>query len=138
MHDDGIGFFALVDVEHILERERFEVELVAGVVVGRNGLGVGIDHDGLPAEFLQRESGVHAAIIELDALADAVRAASEDENFFSIATAGFVLVAVGGIVIRREGLELGSAGVHEPIGRNDAGGFAGFADFGLGGFEEMG
>ncbi len=52
LHDDAPAFFLLVDVEHVFERERLEVEFVARVVVGRNGLGVRVDHDGLEAELL--------------------------------------------------------------------------------------
>ena len=36
-------------LEHVLERERLEVQPVAGVVVGRDGLGVAVDHHGLVA-----------------------------------------------------------------------------------------
>ena len=137
LHDDGIGFFPLIDIEDILERERLEVELVAGVVIGGNRLGVGIDHDGLPTEFLQREGGVDAAVVELDTLADAVRSTAEDENLLFVAAAGFVLIAVGGIVIGRERLKLRRAGVHEAVSGNDASGLARLADFGFGGFEKM-
>ena len=33
------------DLEHVLERQRLEVEPVGGVVVGRDRLGVAVDHD---------------------------------------------------------------------------------------------
>ena len=57
-----------------------------------------------------------AAVVELDALADAVRAAPEDHDFLAVVVAHLVLDAVGGVVVRREGLELGGAGVHEAVG----------------------
>ena len=68
------------DLQHVLERQRLEVEPVGGVVVGGDGLGVAVDHDGLVAGVGQREAGVAAAVVELDALADAVRAAAEDDD----------------------------------------------------------
>ena len=68
------------DLEHVLERERLEVEPVGGVVVGRDGLGVAVDHDRLVAGLAQRERGVHAGVVELDALADAVGTAAEDDD----------------------------------------------------------
>ncbi len=123
-----VDVFALVDVEHVFEGERLKVELVGGVVVSGDGLGVGIDHDGLVTELAQGEAGVDAAVVELDALADAVRAAPEDHDFLAVVVAHFVLDAVGGVVVRREGLELGGAGVHEAVGGDDAGGFAGCAN----------
>ena len=65
--------------------EGLEEELVAGVVIGGDGFGVGIDHDGFVPDFLEGEGGVDAAVIELDALADAVRAAAEDHDFLFVA-----------------------------------------------------
>ena len=43
------GFSRLTDVHHRLERDLFEVELVADVVVGADRLGVVVQHDGLVA-----------------------------------------------------------------------------------------
>ena len=62
------------DLEHVLERQRLEVEPVGGVVVGRDRLRVAVDHDGLVAGLAQRHHRVHARVVELDALADPVRA----------------------------------------------------------------
>ena len=45
LHDHAIGLLGVDDVEHVLERERLEVEAVAGVVIGRDGLGIAVDHD---------------------------------------------------------------------------------------------
>ena len=47
---DAASPFALLDVgdlEHVLGGQRLEVEPVGGVVVGRDGLGVAVDHDRL-------------------------------------------------------------------------------------------
>ncbi len=73
LNDDAVGLFLLANIEDVLEGERLEVELVAGVVVGGDGLGVGVDHDGLVSELFEGEGGVHAAVVELNSLADAVR-----------------------------------------------------------------
>ena len=43
------GGFGVVDLEHVLEGQGFEVQPVGGVVVGRHRLGVAVDHDGLEA-----------------------------------------------------------------------------------------
>ena len=57
-----------------------------------------------------------AAVIELDALADAVGAAAEDHDFAFGAGHGLVVAAiVGGIIVRRVGLEFGGAGVHQTV-----------------------
>ena len=68
------------DVQHVFGRERLEEQPVARVVVGRHRLGVAVDHHGLEARVAQRERGVHAAVVELHTLADAVRPAAEDDR----------------------------------------------------------
>ena len=66
----------LDDREHVLERERLEVEAVGGVVVGGDRLGVAVDHHRVAAGLAHGHGGVHAAVVELDPLPDAVRARS--------------------------------------------------------------
>jgi hypothetical protein len=84
LHDDAVQRAVLLldaqDLHHVFEGQRLEIEAVGGVVVGRDGLGVAVDHDGLVARIAERETGVAAAIVELDPLADAVRAAAEDDD----------------------------------------------------------
>ncbi len=72
------------DLQHVFGRQRLEVEPVRGVVVGRHRLRIAIDHDGLVAGLFQREAGMAAAIVELDALADAVRPAAEDDDLLAV------------------------------------------------------
>ena len=112
LDDDPVGALLRGDVEHVFQRQRFEVELVRGVVVGAHGLRIAVDHQGLEAVLLQGERRVHAAIVELDALADAVGAAAEDHDLLAVAAPGLLGPFVGGVVVGREGLELGSAGIH--------------------------
>ena len=80
LHDHALRLLALHDLEHVLERQRLEVQLVRGVEVGGDRLGVRVDHDRLEPLLAQRERGAHAAVVELDALPDAVRAAAEDHD----------------------------------------------------------
>ena len=65
---------------HVLERERLEVQPIDRVVVGRHRLRIAVDHHGLVALLAQRERGVTAAVVELDALADPVRPAAENHD----------------------------------------------------------
>ncbi len=120
LHNHAFGFFLFVNVEHVLVRERLEVEFVARVVVGRNRFRIGVHHDGFETELAKGEGGVNAAVIEFDPLADAVGPTAEDHDFAFLAPADLVLVAVGGIVIRRVSLELGRAGIDEAVGGDDS------------------
>ena len=63
-----------------------------------------------------------AAVVELDALPDAVRAATEDHHLLLGGRTDLGLVAVGRVEIRRERFELRGAGVDEAEDRLDAGG----------------
>jgi hypothetical protein len=80
LHDHALGLLDGDDLQHVLERQRLEIEAVGGVVVGRDGLRVAVDHDGLEAVLAQRERRVHAAVVELDALADAVGPAAQHHD----------------------------------------------------------
>ena len=84
LHDHAVqravAALGVDDLEHVLGGERLEIEPVGGVVVGRDRLRIAVDHDGLVAGLAQREAGMAAAIVELDALADAVGAAAEDHH----------------------------------------------------------
>ena len=108
-------------VSDVLARERLEEEPVAGVVVGRDRLGIAVDHDGLVAGGREGERCVHAAVVELDALADAVRPAAEDHDRRLVERRHLVLVLERPVVVRRPGLELGCAGVDGLVRDADAG-----------------
>ena len=120
LEDQAQGLFRGHDVEHVFFGEGLEIELVAGVVVRGHGFGVGVDHDGLHPDLLQGEGGLAAAVVELDALADAVGAAAQDHDLVAGGPAGLVFPLVGGVKIGGIGLELGGAGVHQLVDRIDA------------------
>jgi len=121
LRDRAPALFAFVDVQHVLERERLKKQLVARVVIRGNRLRVRVHHDSLETVLLERKSRVHAAVIELDALADAVGSAAENHHLLGRVALHLVIAAVvRGIIIRRVGLELRGAGVHQPVAGDDA------------------
>ena len=122
----------LEDVHHVLEGQGLEVEAVGGVVVGRDRLRVAVDHDGLVARLLEGEAGVAAAVVELDALADAVGAAAQDDDLLPGRGLGLVLALVGGVEVGGVGDELGGARVHAFVDGHDARGLAPGPHVGLG------
>ena len=77
---DADRLLALEHREHRLLVERLEVEPVGRVVVGRDGLRVAVDHHRLVPLRAEALRGVDAAVVELDPLADPVRAAAEDHD----------------------------------------------------------
>jgi hypothetical protein len=85
LDDHALGFFLLVNAEHVFHGERLEVELVRGVVVGGHGFRVAVDHDGFNARVPDGEGRVHAAVVELDALPDAVGAAAQHHDLGPVA-----------------------------------------------------
>ena len=91
----------LVDRQHVLDGQRLEVELVGGVVVGGDGLRVAVHHDRLVTGLAQREGGMDAAVVKLDPLTDAVRAAAEHHHLLPGTGRHAVGPVVGRIVIGR-------------------------------------
>ena len=87
-------------LEHVLEGERLEVQPVGGVVVGGDRLGVAVDHHRLVAGVAQGEAGVHAGVVELDALADPVGPGAEDEHGRPLPRRDLGLLVVGRVVVR--------------------------------------
>ena len=138
LDDDAAGPLALHDVHHVLERQRLEVEAVGGVVVRRDGLGIAVDHDRLHACLAEREGGVDAGVVELDALADAVRPRAEDDDLLARGGRRLVLVLVRRVEVGRVRLELGGAGVDHLERGRDARGEARAAHEGLGRPAELG
>ena len=105
------------DLHHMLKGQRLEIQPVRGVIVGRHGFGVAVDHDRLVARRGQGVAGMTATIVKLDPLADPVGAAAKDDDLFGSRRAAFAFhVAhrrnfVGGIHVGRLGFEFGGAGV---------------------------
>ena len=123
-HHDAVGALNIDDVHDVLIGERLKVQAVGGVVVGRDGLGVAVDHDGLKAAGGQRVARMHAAVVELDTLANAVGASAQDHGLGLARRRGLVGgnalldiraravdVLVGLVVVLRGARELGGAGV---------------------------
>ncbi len=52
LHDDSPAFLLLVDIQNILKGQRLEIEFVARIVIGRDGLRIRVHHDGLEPSFL--------------------------------------------------------------------------------------
>ena len=88
------GELGVEDVGDVLDGDGLEVEAVGRVVVGRHGLGVAVDHDRLVARVVQGARRVHAAVVELDALADAVRPRAQDDDPVPVRRGDLVLVLV--------------------------------------------
>ena len=129
---DADRLLALQHRQHLLDPERLEVEAVRRVVVGGDRLGVAVDHHGLVAELAEGLRGVDAAVVELDPLADPVRAGAEDHDRASGLGRRLVGLAPGGVEVVRLGLDLAAARVHPPESGPDGPRFPPGARFGLG------
>ena len=84
LHDHAFWLFDAADFEYVFERHRFEIQTIGRVVVGRNRLGVAIDHDRFVAVFAQGHGGMHATVVKLDALPDAIGTAAQNHDLPAI------------------------------------------------------
>ena len=107
---------SLDDRHDVLERQRLEVQTIGRVVVGRDRFGVAVHHHRLEPFLAEAEDGVEAAVVELDALADAVGAAPEDDDLLLRRRLRLVDLLVRAVHVRRERLELGRARI-DPLER---------------------
>ncbi len=95
LHDHAERLLDRDDFEHVLERQRLEVQAVGRVIVGGHRFRVAIDHDGLVAVFAQRQRSMHATVVELDALGDPVRPAAQHHDFLATGRPRLALFLVG-------------------------------------------
>ena len=99
LNDDAVGLFNIGYAEYVFGSEGFKVEFVRCVVVGGDGFGIGVDHDGLIAVFFEGIGGVATTIVEFDALSNAIGTAAQDHDFFAVGSNGFVVCLISRIVI---------------------------------------
>ena len=105
--------FMTNNVVDVFPENGFEIKFICCVEVRRNGFRIAVDHDGFVSAFLCSEHAVHARVIEFNTLTNAVRAASQYNNFFVFGTNTFILVFEGAVVIRSLRFELCRAGVYQ-------------------------
>src|SRR5712675_659407 len=138
LDDHAVGFFLVDDLEDVLQRKRLEIEAVGGIVVGRDRFRVAVDHDRLEAVFAQRERRVHAAVVELDALSDAIRSAPQDDHLFPIGGRRLALLLVSGVHVRGPRREFRRAGIDSLVRRADSEAMPRSAHFRLARVEQVG
>ena len=148
MNNHARRFFFVNDFEHIFQRHRLKVQTIRCVVVSRHGLGVAVDHDGFVTIFAHSESGVHAAVIKFNALANAVRSAAEHHDFFVVGGFGFAFTSthaksvsvafVARVHVSRVCRELSRTGVHAFVDRANVEGVTTCTHHMLCGLEQLG
>ena len=97
------------DVQHPLERQLVEVEPVADVVVGRDRLGIVVDHHRAKSLLADRVQRADAAPVELDRTSDAVGSRPEHDDRAVVVREVDVVRrgAVGDVQVVRHGRVLG-------------------------------
>ena len=84
LHNHAQGLFDMHDFQHVFQRQRLKIQTVGGVVIGGHGLRIAIDHNGFKTIFTQRQRRMHAAVIKLNALPNAVGPAAQHHDLFAI------------------------------------------------------
>src|SRR5690606_36499500 len=120
LYDDAYGFLSVNNLDYVFQGHRFEIQSVRGGVIGGNGLRVAVDHDGFITIFTRRDGGVYTAIVEFDALTDAVWTTAEHHDFFPRARLRLTLFVIAGIHIGSRRGQLCGAGVNAFIHRAHA------------------
>ncbi len=112
LNDHAIGFNRIADVEYVFDRQRLKEQDVRRVVVGADRFRVAIDHHAFDSDFAERETGVTAAVIEFNSLADSIGSPAQDHDSLLVALGRqFILDLVGAVVIGCVGLEFRGTGI---------------------------
>ncbi len=119
LNDDTHWLLPVHHVEHVLQRKRFEVQPVSGIVIGRDRFRVAVEHDCLETHFGKRKSCLAAAVVKLDALANAVGTAAQDKDLGPVGGTGFVIHLISRVEVRSLRFELGCTGIHPLKGGQD-------------------
>ena len=119
LDDHAVWLFNMDDLQHIFQRQRLKIQAIRGVVIGRDRLGIAVDHDRLIAGLAHGKGRLHAAVIKLNALTDPVGAAAQHHDLLPIRGPRLAFVLVTGIKIGRGGRKLGGAGIHPLVNRAD-------------------
>mmetsp|Transcript_4160 Transcript_4160/g.10064 ORF Transcript_4160/g.10064 Transcript_4160/m.10064 type:complete len:401 (+) Transcript_4160:1745-2947(+) len=119
-HDCPSAAFHVVDVQNSLQAELFEVEPVALIEVGRNGLRVAVDHDCLLPLSDQSSQAQDRSVIKLHAASDPVRPTSHHHD--AMVVEGDVTLSAVVRHVQVVGLrgELSSQGVNLLDNRSDS------------------
>jgi hypothetical protein len=78
----AIGFFFVVNAQHIFHRKRLEIKFVRGIVIGRNGFRVAVHHNRLEAGLFYSKCSVYTAIFVHDVLPFAGRLFQQQHQLF--------------------------------------------------------
>ena len=124
LHHRAVRVLQPDDILHILRGERLKIQTVCNIKVGGNRFRIVVDDDSLPAFFGERPGRMYGTKVKLDALSDADRPRSEDQNLLAVMSRQrLVFSAVHRIIIRRSRGELRRAGVYHLIGSGNSAGF---------------
>ena len=120
LDNHALGLLDVDDFQHVFQGDRLEIQPVGGVVIGRHGLRVAVDHDGFVAVFTHGQGRVHTAVVEFDALTNAVGATADDHNLLAIARLCLALFLIGGVHVGGIGGKFRRTGIHALVHRADA------------------
>ena len=130
--------FLLHDVQYVFPGERLEIEPIRSIIIGAHGFRIAVHHNAFNAHLPKGQRGMNAAVIKLDALADAVGPTAQDDHLFLPGGSNLVFLLIGGIVVRGIGLKLGGAGIHQLVDRFHALCFPDLPNLLLGGIKNFG
>ena len=121
LYHNAVGLLGLDDGLNVLFCEGVEVQTVACIKVGGNGLGVVVADNSLVAQLLQRPYAVYGAVVELDALPDTDRTASENDDLLLSLVGALdellclILLVEGGVEVGSLSLELACTGIYHLV-----------------------
>ncbi len=93
-------FFLFIDGKHVLQGQRFKIQLVRGIIIRRHGLRIAVDDDRGKSQLPQSLCRMDTAVIKLDALSNPVGSAAQDHHFRPVRIhRAFIFHMIAGIIV---------------------------------------
>src|SRR5690606_31129789 len=120
LNDNAFRFFMLNDFPNMLPVNRFKIQLISDIEVGRNGFRVTVNHDCFIATFFNGEQTMGTAVVKLNTLSDSVGTRTQNYYFLFISNYRFILESLvfnrslfkSTVEVRCFCFELGATGIY--------------------------
>ena len=109
----SLRLFDINNVHNVFVSQRLEIKAIGRIVVSRYRFRIAVDHDGFIAGIMQCVACMHAAIVKLNALANAIWASAQNHSALLIGGSNLrIAQLICLVVILSKALKLGSTSIN--------------------------
>ena len=124
LHDHTLGLFKLGNLYHVFKGERLEIQAIGDIEIRGYSFRIAVNHNGFIAICAQGQGGMHAAVIEFNALTYAIGPSPQHHDLVPGRRCSLAFFLIGGIHIGGGRSKFGGAGIDTFVDRPHAEGVA--------------